>query len=284
MRKIENFLILLFLSLAVSNCDTKKSYFDDITLSVFCYSFAACNGQTPARIGMIGDSWTDLLVGYPLVDTLRVQLEKNHSYNITGATLGGRTLDDAISQGLHYQVIDQTGPSVSVMLLSLGGNDLLTNVSDYYNQLDSVRTSRLNKLKAQIKNIIQTGNAYKISKYGGSPLKWVMHGYDYANINMPPLVTGLTYGCKASYVSAGFTATEAESISQSTLDAFNTMLKSITSEEPTFYYVDMRRTLGGPPASNAQYMLDCIHPNNLGFQILGNQLSTLISPITGIGQ
>jgi hypothetical protein len=284
MIRIARLFIIIACYLTLENCDTKKEYTDDIALNIICYSFAGCNQNQPARIGMIGDSWTDLLIGYPFVETLRVQLEKNHGYQITGATLGGQTLEAAANLGLQYQVIDQAGASVKVILLSLGGNDIQANLRDYTLDLESARSLRFSKIKSSLRNIIQTGNAYKLSKFGGSPLKWIIHGYDYTNPNMRPVIPDADEGCNARFVSAGFNLANVEDFSSKQLDAYNEMLRSFTSEEPTYYYVDLRRTLGGPPKSNANLMLDCIHPNNLGFEFLGNKLSRLISPITGISQ
>ncbi|GBF51371.1 GDSL-like protein [Leptospira ryugenii] len=277
-----NKILYVLLLFSFLSCDTKKEFSQNLSLEILCYTLAACNGQTPSRIGMVGDSWTDLLAGYPFVETLRVQLEKYHGYQVVGATLGGRTLQDAINQGLHYQVIDQAGPQISVIFLSLGGNDLLTDVNLYFNRVDAERSKRIALLKTQLKNMVDTGNAYKISKYGGNTLKWVIHGYDYSNPFMPQLSPTITYGCKASFTNAGFTESEVPSITQGTLDQFNAMLKKMSTEDTNFIYLDLRRTLGGPPISASVNMLDCIHPNDLGFRILGNQISTFISPITGV--
>ncbi len=231
---------------------------------------------------MIGDSWTDLLVGYPLVETLRIQLEKNHGYQITGATLGGQTLASALTQGLHYQVIDQSGANVRVILLSLGGNDLQANLKEYAQNLESARALRFNSIKTNLKQMIQTGNTYKRNKFGGEALKWVIHGYDYSNPDMPPLANISDEGCKNRFITAGFSASTVNEFSFTQLDLYNEYLRSILAEEPSLYYVDLRKTLGGPAVSKSNYMLDCIHPNNLGFQLLGNRLSYLIAPITGV--
>jgi lysophospholipase L1-like esterase len=279
--KIKIHSILIFV-IFFSHCDTKKEYLDDVTLNFACYSLAVCNHSQPSRIGMIGDSWTDLLVGYPLVETLRIQLEKNHGYQITGATLGGQTLSSALKEGLQYQVIDQSGAGVHVILLSLGGNDLQANLREYYTNLDSARASRFNSIKTNLKNLIQTGNAYKISKYGGSPVKWIIHGYDYTNPNMTPVIPDADEGCISKFTSAGFNVSSVIDFSYTQLDAYNEFLRGILAEEPSLYFVDLRGTLGGPSISRADLMFDCIHPNNLGFQLLGNRLSTLISPITGL--
>ncbi|TGN20288.1 SGNH/GDSL hydrolase family protein [Leptospira idonii] len=276
------FSLLFIAALMIINCDTKKDYQKDVTANVLCYTLAACNQSRATTVGMIGDSWTDLLIGYPAVDTLRVQLEKNHGYKITGATLGGKTLSQASDQGLQFQVIEQAGADIHTMILSLGGNDLQANLSAYVGNENSVQAARFADIKFRIKTMILTGNSYKISKYGGQPLKWIIHGYDYPNPYKGAVIPGADEGCSTKFASAGFNLPDVAAFTSQQLDAFNELLRSITSEEPNFYYVDLRRTLGGPPISNAQLMLDCIHPNSLGFQFLGDKLATQISPLTGV--
>lgn len=275
-------LIIVSSFLTVSNCDTKKDYFDDAALNIICYSFAGCGKKQPTRVGMIGDSWTDLLLGFPAIDTLRIQLENKHGYQITGATLGGQTLKAAFSQGLHYQVIDQAGADVNTILLSLGGNDLQANLSEYANNFEATKSTRLREIKNDLKVMIQSGNAFKLSKYGGAPLKWIIHGYDYSNPYKSAVIPGADEGCRTKFISAGVSSENVETYSVSILNSYNEMLRGITSEEPTFYYTDLRRSLGGPPIAKSELMLDCIHPNNLGFEIIGNNFSKLISPITGV--
>ncbi len=281
---IKKMISILWLSVAgfTYNCDTKKQYTDDILLNLTCYTLALCNQTSPTQIGMIGDSWTDILVGYPLIETLRIQLEKNHGYQITGATLGGQTLSSALSLGLHYQVIDQAGANVRVILLSLGGNDLQANLRDYSFNLESARAARLQLIKSNLKRMIQTGNLYKANKFGGEPIKWIIHGYDYSNPDMPPIAEISEEGCNSVFLTAGFSRSSIIDFSSSHLNSFNELLRNVTYEEPSLYYVDLRGTLGGPSVSRSDLMLDCIHPNNLGFQLLGNRLSTSIAPITGM--
>ncbi|TGN10942.1 SGNH/GDSL hydrolase family protein [Leptospira ilyithenensis] len=269
----------------VSNCDTKKEYTNDITANMLCYTLAACNKSNPSKVGMIGDSWTDLLLGFPAVDALRVQLEKNHGYQITGATLGGQTLNAALNLGLHFQVIDQAGADIHSIILSLGGNDIQARLSEYSSNPDSVQAERLSTIKSQLRTMIQSGNAYKISKYGGQPIRWIIHGYDYSNPFKTPVILNSDEGCKSAFASAGIVLTDSEVpvFSAKQLDGFNEMLRSFTKEEPYFYYVDLRKTLGGPNISNPDLMLDCIHPNSLGFSLLAGKLAPLIAPITKEG-
>jgi lysophospholipase L1-like esterase len=274
--------MILFQLIVFANCDTKKRYSDDVFLNLTCYTLSMCNNSQPSQIGMIGDSWKDIIVGYPLIETLRIQLEKNHGYQITGATLAGQTLEAALTTGLQYQVIDQAGANLRVIILSLGGNDIQANLKDYTTNLESTRSARFNSIKINLKRLIQTGNAYKTAKFGGEPLKWIIHGYDYSNPNMPAVESVSNEGCNARFISAGFNSSSVIEFSSTQLNAYNELLRSILSEEPSLYYVDLRQTLGGPPISQADLMFDCIHPNNLGFQLLGNRLSTLISPITGL--
>ncbi|HRG77914.1 MAG TPA: SGNH/GDSL hydrolase family protein, partial [Leptospiraceae bacterium] len=52
---------------------------------------------------------------------------------------------------------------------------------------------------------------------------------------------------------------------------YNNMLRDITTREPQLRYIDLRGTLGGPPASSAGNMWDCIHPNTGGFNLIAKK-------------
>ncbi|MCU0823852.1 MAG: SGNH/GDSL hydrolase family protein [Leptospira sp.] len=276
-------LIFSFTLLSILNCDTKKEYFDDVTANLLCRTYAVCNGSTPARTGIIGDSWTDLLLGFPAVETLRNQLETNHGYKFIGATLGGKTMQQVVNQGLQFQVIDQGGADVSSILLSLGGNDVQANLTEYVGNIEGVQSQRFAQIRTNLLTIVRTGNAYKQSKFGGQPIKWVIHGYDYPNPYLSPAIANADEGCETKFIRSGLTPANAGLFTQQQLDGLNALFKQVADEEPTLYYVDLRRTLGGPPISRADLMVDCIHANNLGFKLLADKMAPLIKPITNVG-
>ncbi|MDF3820965.1 SGNH/GDSL hydrolase family protein [Leptospira sp. 96542] len=270
------------LLLVLSHCDTKKRYEDNIANSMFCHSFAICNGQTPARVGIIGDSWTDYALGLEIVETLRTRLENDHGYQFAGATLGGRTLSAAVGQGLQFQVIDEAGADIKTIIISLGGNDLQANIAEFVGNVDAVQASRFAKIRTDLKHMVQTGNAYKLSKFGGQPITWIIHGYDYPNPYMN-VVRGNS-GCKTLFDQVGLNVPDAAIFARDQLDGLNNTFLSIANEEPTLLYVDLRRTLFGPPSSQAEFMTDCIHPNNLGYKLLADRFALTIYPITNIGR
>lgn len=279
------FKTLLFLASAFFfiHCDTKKAYLDDISANLLCRTYAICNGETPARTGIIGDSWTDLLLGFPAVDTLRNQLENNHGYKFVGATLGGKTLRQVVNQGLQFQVIDEGGADMKAIILSLGGNDVQANLGDYVGNIEGVQAQRFAQIKNDLLMLISTGNSYKVSKYGGNPIRWVLHGYDYPNPYMPAAIANADEGCETKFNRVGLFPADAGVFTKNQLDGLNDLYKEISNQDPTLYYVDLRRTLGGPPISRAELMLDCIHPNNLGFKLLADKMAPLINPITTVG-
>lgn len=282
MKKI-SFVLLIGITLFFIHCDKKKDPLDDFESNLLCSTLAICNGETPAKTGIIGDSWTDLLFGIPLVETLRPQLENRFGYKFAGATLGGKTLQQVVSQGLQFQVIDQGGADMKVVILSLGGNDIQANLNEYIGNIPGVQAQRFAQIKANLKQLIITGNAYKIARFGGAPLKWIIHGYDYPNPFMPPVIAGSDEGCKTKFDRVGLVVPNAAEFTASQLDAFNNLLVEITREEPNLIYVDLRNTLGGRPSSRAELMLDCIHANNLGYTLLTDKLARLIYPFTNIG-
>jgi hypothetical protein len=69
--------LLSFLSLGIMNCDSAKKnniLLDDKQLA--CYVLATCNYQAGVKFGMVGDSWTDLLYGSNVVETLRSSIRE----------------------------------------------------------------------------------------------------------------------------------------------------------------------------------------------------------------
>ncbi|EKJ86306.1 SGNH/GDSL hydrolase family protein [Leptospira meyeri] len=282
MKKLK-YTLLLGITAFLIHCDTKKDYFEDVGANLLCTTYAICNGETPAKTGIIGDSWTDILLGFPMVETLRPQLENRYHYKFAGATLGGKTLQGVVSQGLQFQVIDQGGADMKVVLLSLGGNDIQANLSEYIGKIDTVQAQRFATIKANLKQLIITGNAYKIARFGGAPIKWIIHGYDYPNPYMPPVIAGSEEGCKTKFDKIGLIVPDAAVFTSNQVDAFNNLLLEVTREEPSLIYVDLRSTLGGRPNSRAELMLDCIHANNLGYTLLADKLARIIYPITNIG-
>ncbi|TGK81838.1 SGNH/GDSL hydrolase family protein [Leptospira noumeaensis] len=282
MKKIKYAALLGILTFLI-HCDTKKDYFEDVGAHFLCNTYAVCNGETPAKTGIIGDSWTDILLGYPVVETLRPQLENRFQYKFVGATLGGKTLQQVVSQGLQFQVIDQGGADMKVIILSLGGNDIQANLSEYIGNVSTVQAQRFATIKANLKQMIVTGNAYKIARFGGAPIKWIIHGYDYPNPYMSPAIAGSDEGCKTKFDRVGLIVPDAAAFTSEQLDSFNNLLVDISREEPSFIYVDLRNTLGGKPYSRAEFMLDCIHANNLGYTLLADKFARLIYPITNVG-
>lgn len=282
MKKIK-YTVLIGMLVFLIHCDTKKDYFDDVGANILCISFSVCNGETPAKTGIIGDSWTDILLGFPFVETLRPQLENRFHYKFVGATLGGRTLQHVVSQGIQFQVIDQGGADMKVVILSLGGNDIQANLSEYIGNVDATQARRLSTLKANLKQVIITGNAYKIARFGGPPLKWIIHGYDYPNPYMSAVIGSSDEGCKSKFDRVGLIVSDPAAFTAAQLDAFNNLLSETSREEPSLIYVDLRNTLGGKPMSRAEFMLDCIHANNLGFTLLADKLARIIYPITNQG-
>lgn len=274
--------IFLFILLFVFvSCDTKKdNKLDGYLEGLLCYSGAICSQPRGTKFGMVGDSWTDFGLSVELIEDLRDNLVKYHGYNIAGSTLAGQTIDVAFNSGLHYRTIDTAGPDIHYMLLSLGGNDILENASGYKDRVSEEKQVRLESIRNYLLNMVRTGNAYKIEKYGGGPLTWIIHGYDYTNPDNDATVDGeSSYGCRKYFQSAGLTATEIEALNVDYQDELNTLYYNLTLEEPQLKYIDLRNTLEGPP-SNEKYMFDCIHPNHLGFRLLAERYVSILEGYT----
>lgn len=228
---------------------------------------------------MIGDSWTDLLFGVPAVQTLRYHLETSYGYRITGATLGGQRLSTVLGTGLHFQTIDQAGADLRYVLLSLGGNDLLNNPGPFASDMDGERSRRFQQIANDLNHLVATGNAYKISKYGGKPLIWIVHGYDYPN---PDNEGGLSDTlCRSNLRSQGIPDALVEEFASVSLNKYNQRLAEIPLFNPDIRYINLLGTLGGPPYSPRGQMVDCLHPSSIGFKILTDRYVSQMKIWTG---
>ncbi|MFN3605380.1 MAG: SGNH/GDSL hydrolase family protein [Leptonema sp. (in: bacteria)] len=254
------FFPLLLWILILFACDRKKS-FSDIPLGILeCQLKSNCN--TPSTYGMIGDSWTDFVLGYPIVEDLYDQLTSK-GYKITASNIGGLTLKFELEQRRGFlKVIHDAGPELEFFLLSIGGNDLIFPVNTFsIKGIDSTIQERVLAIKKQLKELVFYGNQYKTNLYGGKPIKWIIHGYDYPNPEFDDscIIDAITYGMSPE---------QAKTIYEKAVNQLNIAYWELTLEIPNFYYIDLRRSLGGPPYSNSNFMYDCIHPNTLGFSLL----------------
>jgi hypothetical protein len=278
MVRIKSALVLLFF-IFFSNCDTSKRIEDNLVENLLCYSFANCGNAHGSKFIMLGDSWTDLLFGVPAIQTLRTHLEMDYNYRIIGATIGGQELNRVLSSGLHIQSIDQAGAEAKYVLLSLGGNDLQARPQNYAADHESELNRRFQELETNLRNLILSGNAHKMNKYGGDPLLWIIHGYDYPN---PDNTGGLSStSCRPTLLAAGIQDADVQRFTSDSINRYNDFLFSLTYKYSDLRYIDLRRTLGGPPYSPANLMVDCIHPSSVGFKMLTDQYVSKMKVWTG---
>ena len=264
-------------------CDTTKDPLDELGFDVLCFTLASCDTPSNTRFGIIGDSWTDLLAGLGASKTLRDFLEKDYGYKLTGATLAGRKLKTSVEQGLHLKVIENAGPRMRYMIVSLGGNDVTLDAIRFTADKTAERNRVFGEIQNNLLTMIRTGNAFKIDKWGGDPLLWFVHGYDYSNVDnilSTPIFTSDS-GCRNKLNQDGFTDTQIDTELTNNLDLYNDMLRVSATLEPTMRYIDLRGTLGGPPRSPANMMLDCIHPTEIGFSLLTARLVTSMELFIG---
>ncbi len=279
MSALTGFLLVAAL-FVLSACDSRKNVFDSADANLACLAAADCGtAARGTRFGMIGDSWTDLLLGVPAIRTMSDFLQEDYGYGITRATLGGQTLRVALQTGLHYRVIDTAGPDLKYMLLSLGGNDLSFNAAAFTADPAAERQRVFDEIRANLLQMIRDGNNYKISKWGGGPLLWIIHGYDYSNPDNP-FGTLSVEGCRSTFISRGFTDAQVDGDIRATLDLYNTWLAETTALEVNLRYIDLRGTLGGPPISDVGNMFDCIHPTTGGFSLITARYVTSLELLT----
>jgi len=274
MKKIIIFLIFVILY----NCDTPKNKLTGLDTQFLCYSLGICNPNRGVKFGILGDSWTDLLFGTSVIEDLRFQLEKRHGYSLVGSTLGGQTLQGVFQLGSHYRVIDQAGPTIKYMLISLGGNDLQFKPEEYLVNFTQTKQNRFELVKNNLLSMIHTGNAYKVQKWGGANLTWIIHGYDYTNPEKYTYENATS--CRITLKKLGFNDEQIDTFSKSLLDEYNEFLKSLTFEEFYLKYIDLRGTLRKDKFANPDLMFDCIHPNSLGFQVLAERYVKILEGYT----
>lgn len=252
---------IIIILVVILNCDQRKTAEDTLKDIINCQIVDACFSFS--QYGMVGDSWTDFALGVKLADDLYDQLTTRYGYKITSSNIAGLTLRRELQERMGYiQVIKRAGPEIQFMLISLGGNDIIFPTSEYFTEgFEITIASRLNAYASRLRTLILYGNQLKISLYGGKPLKWIIHGYDYPN----PI---LDNSCILSALDAEMPENEARELTQKVLDRFNEELRNLSYEIPDLYYIDLRGTLGGPPYSNSNWMTDCLHPNTLGFSLI----------------
>lgn len=257
----KNFLFFLIILFFFIQCDRKKNL-SDIPLEVFqCQILTNCG--FPSQYGMIGDSWTDFAFGYNIVEDLYDQLAGKYQYKINASNVGGLTLKFELEQRRGFlKVIQSSGPELKYFLLSIGGNDLIFPVNEFsIKGIDTTVQERILRIKSLLKNLVFYGNQYKTNLYGGKPIRWIIHGYDYPNPEFDD-------SCIIDAIAYGMNPEQAKTIYEKALDKLNQAYQELTTEIPDFYYIDLRKTLGGPPYSNSSLMFDCIHPNTFGFELL----------------
>jgi hypothetical protein len=233
---------------------------------------------------MIGDSWTDIAAGTSIIDSLRDYLVNDYGFKIAGATLAGRKMETVQSTSLHFRVIDEAGPEIRYMLLSLGGNDWDYEAGAYHSDPLAEQKRVNDRIASILSDIIETGNTYKISTWGGEPLLWIIHGYDYLNPDneYSADLVDLSAGCRSFYLKQGFTDSDIDSFFKTgKIDSYNTMLSGLALSNPDLYYIDLRGTLGGPPVADPSLMLDCMHPNPVGFNLITHSYVVSLDSITG---
>ena len=251
-------------------CDTSKQ--DDLVTAIECNILSLCY-QENTRFGMVGDSWTDFGYGAQVQRDLHDWLIQDHGYRLTSVVLAGQTISGDLNTARGFQrVIEQAGPNLAYMLVSLGGNDMLDDINDYaVVDITPVVNARLNAYESNLRSLVAQGDYIKQNRYGGQPLTWIIHGYDYAN---PALVSF------CNVTAGGLSLAEKESRMQTILDAFNARQIAIAASMSNVYHLDLRATLGGPPTSNPTLKLDCIHPNEIGFRIIASRYAGMLNLIT----
>lgn len=272
LKKTRRAFVTVLLFFTILACDRRKDPASLLDDSLQCQLFGKCQGNT--TFGMVGDSWTDFALGLPVLSDMYDQLTEVHGYNITASNLAGLTLRTEWESRRGFEkVIYSGGPTLRYMLLSLGGNDLIASEGEYSGNPEIIVEARLASYESRLRVLITNGDLLKQSLYGGEPLTWIIHGYDYLN----PRVED---SCVDNY-SQGASSITRNQLPEYVLTAFNDRLQYLTTQIPNLRHIDARGTLGGPPYSHADLMFDCIHPNNEGFAMYTAAYAAQLQLLTG---
>lgn len=229
------------------------------------------------KFGMIGDSWTDLISGTPAVRDLHDQLVYKWGYRINADVLAGRKLSDVTNSKNHLKMIREN-PQLEFVLVSLGGNDLLDETGKYsLGELSGKDElgERLGILRSEILLMIEEGNSLKKKLYGGENLKWIFHSYDYPNPSIDgKCIRGILESGTGEFLPDAYLW-----LSKITT-GWGDVVSGIQKERTDLQFIDLRGTLGGPPTSYSKFMLDCIHPNSDGFDLIGDRYVLELQKIT----
>jgi len=274
MRTINCRLLLLILGIATfSHCDRSRSEGDEIIANLNCEIITTC--PAPSRFGMVGDSWTDFAFGLELQRDMLDNL-RDDGFQIMASVVAGHTLRTEVEEKRGFvQVIQNAGPRLRYMFVSLGGNDIIGSIGEYEsNGIEPTLAARQASMEIRLRRLVQEANFLKQQLYGGEPLTFFIHGYDYPNPN-------LESSCVLDAITEGASTSEASEIIRTVVDRHNSFLARMDSEIPDLHYIDLRGTLGGPAVSSADYMFDCIHPNDIGFRFVTNRFVLGVDQVTG---
>lgn len=270
---MKRILLVLFAGALAGACSRHDSAKDEYINQLRCDFLTECSAAG-TRFGMVGDSWTDFFFGLPVSRDLHDWLITEHGYSITSSVIAGQTAEVEVNQFRGFErVIRMSGPNLKYMLISLGGNDMLANTGAYFPNPDPVLHSRLNRVEANLRNMIASGDFLKVQLYGGASLQWFIHGYDYPNPE-------IEQSCVRGAINAGMSQTAAFQMARDMVDHINDQYRVMAASVPNLHYIDLRGTLGGPPISSPLLKTDCIHPNDQGFRVLADRFALGIEAVT----
>ncbi len=164
------FALIGILILPAMYCTYEEDVTNNSIYGQLCHTLGSCNGSNGStRFAMIGDSWTDLMGGVRITRTFREFLEEQYGFKISGSTMAGQRMEVILDTGLHFKVIEEAGPELRYMLLSLGGNDLIIQDATRFNiDPEGEKTIKLDEIETILRKIVYSGNNYKVSLWGGS--------------------------------------------------------------------------------------------------------------------
>jgi lysophospholipase L1-like esterase len=231
------------------------------------------------RIVAEGDSWFE----YPLTNDILMWL--GGRYAVLSLAKAGDSWHEIIEQNELFDTIKKEKPHI--VMLSVGGNDVLGNVGPYVNENNPALPPAAH-IKASFKDLLDwTENIYRdvtsriiaMSPQLKVPVQVILHGYDYPDPR-PGNEGGYLIGGPLERLGFGGVGMWRE-IVNTMLDQFNARLMRVADGQRV-HYTKLLKTIGtddiltGPDESNWN---DEAHGSDKGFQALATQLQDKIAEI-----
>jgi hypothetical protein len=236
-----------------------------------------------------GDSWFE----YPISEDLLVPL--GEKYAIFSLAKAGDSFTEIEDQDELFPTLDNPPPGreFHIVMLSLGGNEVMGHIEDFVHQNDPARPDEdyiLPNFAPMLEGVRDKFDAIARRILGSGPQHVILHGYDYPDPRFPPEPTESPNGSQwigpplMHQRRIGQITTYRE-IANRMADQFNAMLATIAARPQYQGRVHAVRLLGTigkrnkTQAADPTLWVDEIHGTDKGFRTLARKFETVIDAV-----